>query len=73
MAQCRGTTKSGDRCKRDASEGSEYCGFHEDQAGEPAAAEAAHDGSSSDRSTDLILVGAVAVALFALRRVLRLF
>ena len=72
MAQCQGTTKSGTRCKRDANEGGDYCGFHEDQAEAPNAEGASSDGSA-DRSTDLILVGAVAVALFALRRVLRLF
>ena len=31
MAQCRGTTKKGDRCKRDASEGSPFCSIHQDQ------------------------------------------
>lgn len=73
MAQCHGMTKSGERCKRDASEGSEYCGFHGDQADTPTDGESGGGGGSADRPTDLILVGAVAVALFALRRVLRLF
>lgn len=31
MTQCRGTTKKGDRCKRDASEGSAFCAIHQDQ------------------------------------------
>lgn len=31
MTQCRGTTKKGDRCKRDASPGSAFCGIHQDQ------------------------------------------
>lgn len=31
MTLCRGTTKKGDRCKRDAREGSAYCAIHQDQ------------------------------------------
>ncbi len=31
MAQCEGKTKKGDRCKREASEGS-FCSIHQDQA-----------------------------------------
>ena len=31
MSQCRGTTKKGDRCKRDSPQGSEYCSIHQDQ------------------------------------------
>lgn len=28
MAQCKGTTKAGSRCKRQAREGSEFCSIH---------------------------------------------
>lgn len=31
MTQCEGTTKKGDRCKRDASDGSAFCSIHQDQ------------------------------------------
>ncbi len=31
MAQCRGKTKTGDRCKRDAPEGAAFCAIHQDQ------------------------------------------
>ena len=31
MAQCEGKTKKGDRCKRDAREGSSFCTIHQDQ------------------------------------------
>ena len=31
-AQCEGVTKAGERCKREAAEGSAYCIGHEDQA-----------------------------------------
>ena len=31
MTQCRGTTKRGDRCKREAGEGTTFCAIHQDQ------------------------------------------
>ena len=31
MTQCQGTTKKGDRCKREAREGSAFCAIHQDQ------------------------------------------
>ena len=31
MAQCQGTTKTGDQCKRDAKDGSSFCSIHQDQ------------------------------------------
>ncbi len=31
MAQCKGTTKKGDRCKRDARDDSAFCSIHSDQ------------------------------------------
>lgn len=70
MAQCGGTTKAGARCKRSALEGAGFCGLHGDQA-EPSAAASDSPGVAADRGTDLLLVGVVAVALFAVRRILR--
>jgi hypothetical protein len=70
MPQCQGTTKAGERCKRDANQDSDFCGFH----GEPAADGSSDETSSSDtedRGTDLLLIGVVAVGLFALKRLLR--
>jgi hypothetical protein len=32
MAQCRGKTKKGERCKRDATESAGFCSIHVDQA-----------------------------------------
>jgi hypothetical protein len=32
MAQCQGTTRKGEQCKRDAREGDAFCGIHLDQA-----------------------------------------
>jgi hypothetical protein len=31
VGQCAGTTKSGDRCRRAAAQGSDYCAIHQDQ------------------------------------------
>jgi hypothetical protein len=31
VTQCEGTTKKGDRCKREARTGSSYCAIHQDQ------------------------------------------
>jgi hypothetical protein len=31
VAQCQGKTKKGERCKRDAMEGSAFCVIHQDQ------------------------------------------
>ena len=31
MAQCQGTTKKGERCRRDAGGGSQFCSIHVDQ------------------------------------------
>ena len=31
MAQCEGTTRKGDQCKRDARDGSRFCAIHQDQ------------------------------------------
>lgn len=31
MTQCDGTTKKGDRCKREQRAGSAYCSIHQDQ------------------------------------------
>ncbi len=32
MAQCQGTTRKGERCKREAKKGEAYCAIHMDQA-----------------------------------------
>jgi hypothetical protein len=67
MAQCRGKTKAGERCKRDASDSSDYCAAHIEQAGSAARSSS----TGTDGGTDLLLVGAVALALFAVKRILR--
>jgi hypothetical protein len=31
VAQCEGKTKKGERCRREASDGSSFCSIHQDQ------------------------------------------
>ncbi len=67
MTQCRGRTKQGQRCRREAAEGSDYCSLHQDQA-----EEASHEHEEWD--VDAILKTALgfaligAVVLFRIRR-----
>jgi hypothetical protein len=35
VAQCEGTTKKGERCKREAPTGARFCAIHQDQAVRP--------------------------------------
>ena len=57
-AQCQGITLAGERCKREAAEGSKFCIGHADQAKKPAAAakdaakEAAKDAKAEPREKD---------------------
>ena len=70
MAQCKGTTKKGERCKRDASEGSDFCTIHLDQAVRPRS----KPSTSEDWDRDAIMKAALGFALvgavlfFRLRR-----
>lgn len=75
MTQCAGTTRKGERCKREAREGSSYCSIHFERAErpnpEPAAGAAA---AASDALDDwmmafaLGLAVAAAIVLFRVRR-----
>ncbi len=49
MARCQGNTKSGAQCKRQATDGSEFCSAHQPAEG----AEAAED---QDLTQDLMLI-----------------
>jgi hypothetical protein len=70
MAQCQGTTRKGERCKRDAREGSDFCSIHLDQEIRPrsdAAGSAEWDRDSIMKvALGFALVGAV--LLFRLRK-----
>ena len=67
MAKCQGKTKSGAQCKRQASEGSEYCSSHQ-----PAEdAEAAEAAEAQDLTQDLMLIALGLVAAGAMFLVLK--
>jgi hypothetical protein len=69
VAQCQGRTRKGEQCKRDAGEGSEFCGIHQDQAVRaPAAREAVEWDKDSvmKAAVGFALIGAI--LFFRLRR-----
>lgn len=57
MAQCEGKTRKGERCRRDAKDGSAFCSIHVDQEirerGQP----------SGEWDTDAIMKAAIGFAL----------
>jgi len=57
MAQCDGKTKKGERCKRDASDGSSFCSIHVDQQVRP------RSQPTGEWDTDAIVKAAVGFAL----------
>ncbi len=61
MTQCRGTTLKGERCRREAAEGSTYCSLHEGQAERRDAR--APEGTETEWDTAAILETALGVAL----------
>jgi hypothetical protein len=52
MARCQGTTRAGDRCKREAQEGSRYCYTHEPKENEQKAA-ASEAEATADESLEM--------------------
>ena len=70
MAQCKGTTKKGERCRRDAPEGQDYCVIHQDQAVRARPAKE----TSPEWDREAILAAAIgfalvgAIVLFRIRR-----
>ena len=78
MDQCQGKTKAGERCKRTAADGEEYCSMHADQAAHASAAEETESANPDDLGlveTLFVLAAAgliISVGL-VLRRTFRLF
>lgn len=67
MTQCRGTTKRGEQCRREATEGSDYCSIHMDQAGQESFEQEEWDVDAILKTAlGFALIGAV--VLFRLRR-----
>ena len=68
MTQCAGTTKKGDRCRRDARQASTFCAIHQEQEARPRA------GRSRDWDTDSVVKATIggaliaAIVLFRIRR-----
>ncbi len=60
MAQCQGKTKKGDRCKRDASDTSDFCSIHQDQEVRP------RSEPSGEWDTESITKAALGVALLGI-------
>lgn len=75
MAQCKGTTKSGNRCKLDAPPGSDYCHLHgkKREKSPPKGEHAAEEAFELEDLVPLILAGAMAAGLFILMRTLGKF
>ncbi len=78
MERCHGKTKSGDRCRRSAREGSPFCAAHVGQAEEPtgeghAAGTAGQEGDPLETVILVAVAGVVVWAALALRRLVRLF
>lgn len=59
MAQCRGKTKKGNRCKREAREGSPFCAIHQDQEIRP------RQEHTGEWDTDAIVKAAIGIGLVA--------
>lgn len=75
MTQCEGRTLKGERCKREAREGSSYCSIHFENQPRPepepvaasAAAESPHDADWMMKAA-LGLAAVVAIVLLRIRR-----
>ena len=61
MAQCRGTTKKGERCKRDARDNSEFCAIHQEQEIRPRATRA----QAQEWDRDALMKAAIGFGLVA--------
>lgn len=71
MDRCHGKTKSGERCKRTAAEGEEFCSIHADQAGAAAGATHAPGDPEETGVLDTIFVLAAAGVIITVGLVLR--
>jgi hypothetical protein len=68
MSQCRGKTKKGDRCRREASESSRYCSTHQPVTGEPKSGSSWDDDLSDSAKTVLgLAIAAIVVCSFLVR------
>lgn len=72
MAQCKGKTKSGDRCKLDAQPGSDFCHLHGQEGAQasPEDAEAAECAVDWEDLKPIVVAGAMLAGMFILSRAL---
>ena len=66
MTQCSGSTKKGDRCKRDARDGSPFCAIHQDQ--EIRAREPSERGEWDKDAIVKAVIGFAIIGLFFMMR-----
>ncbi len=66
MAQCSGSTKKGDRCKRDARGESPFCAIHQDQ--EIRASEPSERGEWDNDAIIKAVIGFAIIGLFFMMR-----
>ncbi len=72
MAKCQGMTKSGNQCKREAGEGSEYCTAHQPaEDAEGAEAQDQTEDEAENQAEDLMLIALGLAATGALFLVLK--
>ncbi len=69
MTQCAGTTQKGERCKRDARDGSAYCAVHLEQEVRPRPERSRAPWTTDDKLKAALGFGVLAaLALFRFRR-----
>jgi len=72
VAQCKGTTKAGNQCRRSARDGSEYCAIHTETTDGPERQrqpEAPFDLSETGKVIlGLVMIGAIAFFLGGIRK-----
>jgi MYXO-CTERM domain-containing protein len=67
MTQCAGKTRKGERCKREAREGSIYCSIHREQEAHPRPEAKSQDPDFVLKAA-LGLAALAAIVLFRIRR-----
>jgi len=63
VGQCRGTTKKGDRCRREAVSGSDHCSIHKEMDAQEGGE--AWDEDFSDTAKTVLGIAIAAIIIFA--------
>jgi hypothetical protein len=67
VGQCRGTTKKGDRCRREAVSGSDYCSIHEEMESREGGDRWDEDFSDAAKTVLGIAIAAVIIISYLVR------